>query len=163
MKAGKFILAFCSATMILATGCSGSECYDNHSAMPLAAFYSAQNGAAVNVGPVTIQGVGAPNDSVLYFEETLNQAYLPFRLAEDETTYIFEYAAAIPADTIKFKYRPKPWFVSPACGAMYFFDMEETQYTTFAIDSIATEPTITNVNTANIKIYFKGDIDANMP
>lgn len=135
--------------------CSGSECYDNHSALPLAAFYNAENGAAINIGPMTIYGIGAPSDSILYYDQTLSQAYLPFRITANETAYVFEYADSIPADTVRFSYNRKPWFVNPACGAMYFFDMRDVDYTTSVIDSVATDETITNVNAVNIKIYFK--------
>ena len=153
-------------------GCSSSECYDNHSALPLAEFYSTETFGKVSVNRLEVYGIGAPGDSVLYYDETLSQAYLPFRLGNDTTRYVFAYLSFLqngdnvsqdvdlgPRDTITFIYTPKPWFVSPSCGAMYFFEMEKVEHTSFLIDSIYTDPTITNVNAANIKIFFKSSAD----
>lgn len=147
-------------------GCSGSECYENHSALPLASFYSAESQQSVTLQQVEIYGIGAPGDSILYTRQNLNQAYLPFRIWEDSTRYVFAYLAGItdsvatpdfkvPTDTITFRYNRKEWFVSPACGAMYFFEMKNVTHTSNLIDSIACNPLITNENSTNIKIFFK--------
>ena len=159
-------MRFCIAILgmvlpIIIGGCSGSECYDNHSALPLAGFYSYPYGQKISLNRLTIYGVGAPGDSMLYYQQTLNEAYLPFRLDSDTTTYVLEYMAtegaeAMPvfSDTITFVYERKPWFVSPACGAMYFYDIKAVKHTDFLIDSISTEDVITNANMQNIKIFF---------
>lgn len=148
-------------------GCSSNECYDNHSALPLAYFYSAASRQQVDLYDVEIYGVGAPGDSVLYPAQTLKQAYLPFRLWQDSTQYVFEYRSLlpdsiaseypelVPRDTITFRYTPREWFVSPACGAMYFYDMKGVGHTSVLIDSVAYNELITNENVANIQIFFR--------
>lgn len=154
----------------IAAGCGGNECYENHSALPLSGFYSAFTGSKIGINRLTIYGIGAPGDSMLYYDEMLNLAFLPFQLDTDTTTYVFAYMQfleqgesvdvsnpKIPKDTISFIYDRKPWFVSPACGAMYFFDMKKVTYTNHFIDSVATEPTITNQNIENIKIFFNAE------
>lgn len=147
-------------------GCSSNECYDNHSALPLAAFYSSATMRGVSLQGLEIYGLGAPGDSVLYTPQTLSQAYLPFRFGQDSTVYVFSYRygvedsdsignVAAPSDTVVFRYHPEEWFVSPACGAMYFFRMGQVTHTSVLIDSISCNETITNENASNIKIFFR--------
>lgn len=157
---------------VAAVSCSSSDCYENHSAMPLADFYSTETFGQVSVNRLEIYGMGAPHDSVLYYDETLSQAYLPFRLWSDTTTYVFAYLAflangddveqdenLVPHDTVTFIYKRQPWFVSPGCGAMYYFDMDTVKHTSLLIDSIYVNPVITNENSSNIKIFFKSGLN----
>lgn len=158
-------------SVIVLLGCSSSECYDNHSALPLANFFSATTRQKVAIQKLEIYGVGAPNDSILYTPQTLQEAYLPFRIWQDTTQYVFMYAALVtdsiavnfpervPRDTITFTYKSKEWFVSPACGAMYFFEMERVEHTSLLIDSIAYNKVITNENASNIQIFMKEVIE----
>lgn len=151
-------------------GCSNNECYENHSALPLAYFYNSSTKQQVSLNGVEIYGIGAPGDSILYRRQNLQEAYLPFRIWQDTTRYVFQYdgllpdslaeiyPALVPRDTITFCYRPKEWFVSPACGAMYFFDMKSVDHTSFLIDSIAFNEVITNENKVNIKIFLKEEL-----
>lgn len=155
--------------LAILSACGGSECYENHSALPLAYFYNSATQQQVSLNNVKIYGVGAPNDSVLYPSQSLNEAYLPFKIWEETTTYVFQYNAMVsdslayarpelvPRDTVTFHYTPKEWFVSPACGAMYFFEMKSVDHTSLLIDSIYCNELITNDNIANIKIFFKGE------
>lgn len=196
-----------SIAVAAATGCSNNDCYENHSAMPLADFYSTETMGKVSVNDLEIYGIGAPGDSILY-HQTLSQAYLPFRVWQDTTTYVFAYMSFleeeepddpenpenpdntdspdnsensddsevskpllvprmrtgantdfVPRDTVTFIYDRLPWYVSPGCGAMYFFEMKEVRHTSHLIDSIYVEPRITNLNASNIKIFFKSDVN----
>lgn len=150
----------------LLAGCSNTECYDNHSALPLASFFSSATLQQVSLTGLEIYGIGAPGDSVLYTAQNLSEAYLPFRIWQDTTQYVFEYTGLTggeegveaPKDTLTFVYHPKEWFVSPACGAMYFYDMKSVSHTSFLIDSVAYNELITNENVANIKIFFRQQI-----
>lgn len=157
----KLIPILLTAMLGITAGCSGNECYDNHSALPLAAFFSSSTMQPVTLQLVEIYGIGAPGDSLLYDPQALKQAYLPFRIWQDTTQYVFSYLdiveddGSVPKDTVTFIYKPKEWFVSPACGAMYFYDMEKAEHTSFLIDSIYFNDVITNENIANIKIFFK--------
>lgn len=151
-------------------GCSNGECYDNHSALPLASFFNAATLQPVAVQALEIYGVGAPGDSVLYTPQSISEAYLPFRIWEEETQYVFLYTSLvpeedrddvsiIPRDTVTFRYTPKEWFVSPDCGAMYFYEMKSAEHTSVLIDSISFNTTITNENASNIKIFFREAIN----
>lgn len=169
----KFIFSITGIALAVTiwTGCSSNECYDNHSALPLADFYSVETNQQVSINRLEIFGVGAPGDSILYYDESLSQAYLPFQLSSDTTTYVFAYLSflqngenveedtrLVPHDTIKFIYERKTWFVSPACGAMYFFDIEKVEHSSILIDSVYVDPVITNANASNIKIFFKSNL-----
>lgn len=159
-----------SALVGMAVSCSSSECYDNHSALPLAYFYNAATLQQVSLQRLEIYGVGAPGDSILYTPQTMNQAYLPFRMWQDTTQYVLAYYGMlpdsiasmypelVPRDTVTFIYKPKEWFVSPACGAMYFYDMDTVVHTSLLIDSVAYNEVITNENTVNMKFFFKEEL-----
>lgn len=158
-------MAAASAALLLG-GCSNNECYENHSALPLATFYDAATAQPVTLQRVEIYGIGAPGDSILYPPSNLGQAYLPFRLWQDTTAYVFAYVGMVgdsiasehpelvPTDTLTFVYRPREWFVSPACGAMYFYDMDTVTHTSTLVDSVAFNKVITNENVSNIKLFF---------
>lgn len=159
------------AALLGLASCSSNECYDNHSALPLASFYAYPSMHGVSLQRLEIYGIGAPGDSVLYAPQSLSQAYLPFRLWQDTTQYVFaymgelpdsivsEFPELVPRDTLTFVYKPKEWFVSPACGAMYFYDMDTVTHTSFLIDSVAYNEVITNENTTNIKIFFRAEVN----
>lgn len=165
----KLPLIFIGLLLAFATACSTSECYDNHSALPLASFYDKATLQPVSLIQLEIYGIGAPGDSILYTPQTLSQVYLPFRIWQDTTQYVFSYNGMVPdsiaaqfpeyvpKDTITFIYKPKEWFVSPSCGAMYFYDMDTVVHTSLLIDSIAYNEVITNENSTNIKIFFKDE------
>ena len=156
---------------LVIAGCGGSECYENHSALPLAYFYSSYTRRQVSIQRLKIYGIGAPGDSVLYSAQTLSEASLPFRLWQDTTQYVFAYAGMlpdsiasaypelIPADTLTFIYTPREWFVSPACGAMYFYDMDTVLHSSLLIDSVSFSKVITNENVSNIQIFFREELD----
>ncbi|MCH5214582.1 MAG: hypothetical protein J1E97_05260 [Muribaculaceae bacterium] len=166
----KRMLGMAAVAATLLSACSGNECLDNHSALPLAQFYSSSTGMAVTLNGLEIYGLGAPNDSILYTTQTLSEAYLPFRIWENSTSYVFAYEGLVsdaiedgyeievPSDTITFRYTPKEWFVSPGCGAMYFYEIKEVVHSSLLIDSVSCDPVITNENAANIKVYFKSAI-----
>lgn len=168
MKIIKRLLPIFTVTTLLGlVACSGNDCYENHSALPLAAFYNSATMQPVTLNQVEIYGIGAPGDSVLYTPQNLGQAYLPFRIWEDTTSYVIAYAAnfpdsiavnhpeRLPSDTITFFYTPKEWFVSPGCGAMYNFEMKEVKHTSFLLDSVSYDELITNENIVNIKMFFR--------
>lgn len=161
---------FLPAGILLAGGCSGTECYENHSALPLATFYDGVTLQPISLTGLEIYGIDAPGDSVLYPPRTLSEAYLPFRFWQDTTSYVFAYTGLlpdsvgasfpelVPRDTVTFVYTPREWFVSPACGAMYFFDMDTVVHSSLLIDSVAFNGVITNENVSNIKIFFHNEV-----
>ncbi|MCH5227557.1 MAG: hypothetical protein J1F16_07080 [Muribaculaceae bacterium] len=149
--------------LVIAGGCSTSECYDNQNSLPLAGFYtSAARPQAISLDSISILGIGAPGDSILQDSvRTISQVYLPFRLDQNSTTYEIQYLSALPgiyyiSDYITFNYDILPMFVSAACGAVYYYKITSIETTHNFIDSV-TCPSgeITNANIENLKIYFR--------
>lgn len=162
------IITFSAAILLSAlclSSCAGNDCLDNKSALPFAGLYASGTLQSLSVSDLTIYGIGAPGDSVLYQSATLKNVYLPFRIDTDETRYVFRYdifaseetdPAEIPSDTITFRYTRQPWFNNAACGATYNFELTDISWTSFVIDSIsAVEAVITNKNIENLKIFFR--------
>lgn len=151
------------AAIMLLAGCSSDECYENKNSLPLAGFYSSDSiPKEISIDYVSIYGIGAPGDSVLHDSVSgLKESYLPFRIDQEQTTYVIQYLQGIlgrlrVADTITFDYEIKPWFESKACGASYRYVMRNIHTTHHVIDSV-TCPTgeIDNKNAVNLRIYFR--------
>lgn len=150
-------------SLIFGMACSNSECYDNKNSLPLAGFYSSQSTPEkISIDSISIFGYRVPGDSILHDSVSrISQSYLPFRIDEPSTTYIFRYLnSGIPenksADTITFNYDIVPWFVSSACGVVYDYKITSIETTHNEIDSvICPGGVITNENSENLKIYFK--------
>ena len=149
--------------LLALASCASNECLDNKNSLPLAGFYSsAKVPQAVSLDSVSIYGVGAPGDSVLHDSvSNLTETYLPFRIDQGQTRYVFKYLGGIAGlfhlgDTITFNYDIEPWFVSSACGAIYRYRVNSIETTHIAIDSVTCPlGVIDNVDIENIKIYFK--------
>lgn len=144
-------------------GCASNECLDNKSSIPLAGFYTPDAAGvpkSTGIKGVRIYGMGAQGDSVAG-EGDLTQVYLPFRIDSDETSYVIEYTAESdsegesPTDVVTFRYKMKPWFVSSACGAVYYYEMREIVSTHHRIDSVTCpNGMITNADRETIHIYL---------
>ena len=155
------------AVSILLTfsACISGECLDNKNSLPLAGFYSSlADPKAITLSDLTVYGYGAPGDSVLLQSGSrVSSLYLPFRIDEPETTYIFHYEQEgiddeRYNDTITFKYEIVPYFVSAACGSIYKYKVESIEHTRHLIDSVvctAPQNTIDNVAVENLRVYFR--------
>ncbi len=155
-----------AAVVIMAAtvgACSSDECYGNKNALPLAGFYSSENTPQpISLDSISIYGIGAPGDSVLHDSvRSISESYLPFRIDADSTLYVIKYlqqplGSLGIADTIIFRYDITPMFVSAACGAMYEYRNVRISHTSNILDSVVcTEGEITNLDTENIRIYFR--------
>lgn len=160
-----FMVMFSFGTIVTSfvTSCSTSECYDNQNSLPLAGFYSSErNPQAISIDSISIIGIGAPGDSILLDSvKGISQAYLPFRIDQGSTTYEIRYLQGLAgmmhlSDIITFNYDIVPWFVSPACGAVYYYKMTSIETTHNFIDSVTCPlGEITNANIQNLRIYFR--------
>lgn len=159
----KFIPVALAVVPLFVAGCSTEECDGNRSALPLATFYSSgEEPKQISVDSINIYGIGAPGDSILLSSlGTQQEVYLPFRIGEEKTTYVVRYMQQQMQrfdirDTITFVYKPLPKFVSTACGAMYDFEINRIDHTTWLIDSVVNNSkVITNAPGENLRIYFK--------
>lgn len=150
-----------SSALALASlvACSADECLDNHSALPLADFFSSANPVSpVSLDSVVVCGIGAPGDSVLSPASARpSQLFLPFRIDSDTTVYSFRdaHAGSKLSSTVTFIYSRTPRFASAECGVSYVFDIRDIKIDGLMIDSVVC-PTgfIDNTNITNLHIYF---------
>lgn len=152
------LLALLSLSILALSSCASKECYDNQNTLPLAAFLSAQTGKQITIANLSVYGMGAPNDSLLADNENINELYMPLRPDEPSSSFIFKYGGSEPtlSDTVSFFYSSKPWFVSEACGVVYYFNIDSISHSANLIDSVAVPGMlITNANKRFIEIYFK--------
>ena len=147
---------------LIISGCNTSGCTDNQNSLPLAGFYDYATGQAISLSILDIGGVDAPDDSLLYTAGTAySEVYLPFRSAQNSTSYFIHYAqAGIDSDemndALTFDYTSQPYFASEECGAMYHYSITRMTHTTHIVDSVAiTDSLITNKNLQRIKIFFR--------
>lgn len=151
------------AAIVGMASCSSDECLDNKNSLPLAGFYnSAKDNEKISIDSISIYGIGAPGDSVLHDSVSgLSESYLPFRIDQGETRYVIKYLSGLLgrfgiADTITFRYDIQPWFVSSACGVVYYYNMDTIVTTHHVIDSVTCpEGKITNISSENLRIYFR--------
>lgn len=143
------------------TGCNSNGCTDNQSSIPLADFYSYTTLEPVTLGPISIGGVDAPDDSLLLRSGTVNRIYLPFRALSNTTKYFIHYEQSgidDPAynDTLTFDYERIPYFASEECGAMYRYQITSLVYTKHIVDSVGIiDSLITNIDKVSLKIFFR--------
>lgn len=161
MKALYHLLFVLAAIHILAS-CSATGCTDNQNSLPLAGFYSMSTGSSIVPDSLAIEGIGAPDDSLLLSPANhVSSLYLPFRSAHNTTSYCFQYRQSYlnnPRlyDTLTFHYDAIPFFASEECGALYHYQVTEFSYTKHLIDSVAmTDSLITNVDRETIQIFFR--------
>lgn len=168
----------CVKPMIMSVGmavalaaCHTGVCTDNQNSIPCAAFYSGQTGAAISVSDLSIGGIGAPHDSLLYTAgTTLSTVYLPLRAGSDVTSFRFHFTYddvtdeetgdTVIDDThddiITFHYASTPYFAGEDCGAMYHFYIDRVDFTTNYIERVVVDdPFVTNTDAKRISIYFR--------
>lgn len=155
----------CGILMSAMSGCVSNECLDNKNSLPLAGFYSSlAEPQQISIDGLTIYGYQAPGDSILLQSGLgVSSLYLPFRIDEPSTTYIFHYEQEgiddeMYNDTVRFDYDIIPYFVSSACGSIYKYRVNKISHTRHLMDSVvctAHGGLIDNVAVENLRIYFR--------
>lgn len=142
--------------------CNTTGCMENQSSIPLAGLYSATDSSAIALRDISVGGVGAPSDSLIYSSgTTLTSVYLPLRANKNSTSFFFHYAqegidSDAYNDTITIDYESVPKFVSEECGAMYFYRVRGVAHTTHLIQGVeVTDSLISNFDTERLRIYFR--------
>lgn len=143
----------------ITVSCSDT-CSENRNALPLAGFYaSGGSSEKISIDSVEVIGVGVAGDSVLSPATGYkNELYMPFKVDSDTTAYAFIdiRAGSTLRDTVTFIYSRTPRFVNVECGVSYIFELKSISTSGRMIDSvICPEGYIDNVNTENLRIYFK--------
>lgn len=141
-------------------GCASDECLGNHNALPKAGFYSSFSPAqSIAPADLTIGGVDAPDDSLIVDESSSTlQCYLPFRIDTPQTQYRISCSpdsTTTLSDVITFDYDIEPFFVNPACGAVYNFKINSISFNGTLVDSVAcASPVITYKDMEYLRIYL---------
>ena len=165
LRALPFLICSTIAMLWMATACISGECLDNKNSLPLAAFYSSQSSSQkISLDNIEVYGLDTPSGQLLMDSTTnASSVYLPFRIDEPQSTFIFHYKQQglndeAFNDTITFRYDIVPYFVSAACGAIYKYKVREIASTHHLIDSVkctAPDSLIDNVAVENLAIYFR--------
>lgn len=135
-------------------GCNSADCDENRNSLPLAGFYAGTPAEQVSLSGLTVYGDGVPGDSLLLNNASgVDEVYLPFRINEDNTTFVFDFGDV--TDEVTFKYETTPRFASAECGVVYDYRITDIGYTTARIDSVrCPDGIITNRPGINIRIFL---------
>ena len=142
------------------TACNSSGCTENHSAIPLADFYSSQTKKAISLKDLTISGVDMTKPTNLVDSGTsTSSVYMPMRPLYNSTSWDFAYhmgEGVVLHDTITFDYERIEWFAADECGAMYHYKITRMNYTTTIIGSVQiVDSLITSVDKTYYNIFFR--------
>lgn len=142
-------------------GCNSTGCLENRSSIPKAGFYNSED-RQISLDSISIAGIGAGTEEPINKPGTsISSISLPMRSTKESTTWELGYkwkylARGTMADTISFDYESMPYFASEECGVIYRYHITHMRYTTHLVDSIIlVDSLITNIDTEQIKIYFR--------
>ena len=153
------VLLSALALSLLVAACGDDSCYENGSSLPLATFYVGDS--QQNIPWLTVMGIGAPGDSLLLQNASVNETYLPLRAGVSSTSFLFSRPVVNGTDTVTMKdtitidYQAIEYFHSTECGAMFNFDIKSVNWTRNAIDSVVVlNRFITNAPLPTMRIHF---------
>lgn len=146
------LLGICVAIVLV--GCSSEGCDNNRNSIPMAGFYDYETLESLTISGLGVTGVGAPGDSLLLDPaKSAHQVYLPFRGAEQTTSFLFTSGSLV--DSLRFDYESYPYFDGEDCGAMWRYRITSVNWTGCLIDSVSvTDSLITNIERERIMIFF---------
>lgn len=170
VKSVSMLLVSASAVMVAMQSCTTSMCTDNRNSIPEAGFYNLDTGEAVNVVGVSIGGIGAPNDSLLYDNQTVQLVYLPLRPDAEVTSFRFHFSSDDVTDPdtgevtpdhthddiVTFYYSSTPYFDGEECGAILHYLIDRVDFTPngHIADIKLVDPNVTNEHKEYLRIYF---------
>ena len=139
--------------------CSNDSCYENGSSLPLATLHVGNK--QQSIPGLSIMGIGAPGDSLLISNSTVDEVYLPLRANASQTrfalwrTVTIDTTHVVIRDTLDIDYEAIAYFHSIECGAMYNFDIHRVNHTRHGIDSaVIVTQLVTNTITPALRIHF---------
>ncbi len=170
IKSAYICFVAAAALALSVQSCTTSMCTDNRNSIPEAGFYNVDTGEAVNVVGVSIGGIGAPNDSLLYDNQTVQLVYLPLRPDAEVTSFRFHFSSDDTTDPdtgevtpdhthddiVTFYYSSTPYFEGEECGAIlhYFIDRVDFTPDGHIADIQLIDPNVTNEHKEYLRIYF---------
>ena len=143
-----------ASVFVFLTGACREECGFVPRSLAIADFYTVINGTGINapVDSLSVRGLGR-EDSLLYAAVNNTRTIsLPMNGVASESGFIIDFDQG--TDTIWFSYEVVPFFLSPECGFIFEFDLQEISHTRNLIDSvIIVTSRITTLDETNILIY----------
>ncbi|MGL5015486.1 MAG: DUF6452 family protein [Bacteroidales bacterium] len=142
-------------------GCGNEGCQETISVNARCSFYSKSTNASFTFDSITVYGIGAPQDSILYNRAT-SQSYikLPLKKFQEESSYVLHFQGAESEiidqrDTVTFYYKNKSYFISEDCGTVIHHLVDSVRYTRHYIDSlIVAKQSIINLDEENLLLLF---------
>lgn len=149
---------FCRASLILTVALMmlscREECLYKPRSMAGVNFHSVENGSDrhVPVDTLSVYGIGR-EDSLLYSRRNnIRTISLPLNGNAEESGFVFTFNGK--TDTIWFRYKVIPLFISIECGFVLNFDLLETRHTANIVDSVTIViKEVTSFDDTNIRIY----------
>ena len=153
------IAALLFVLMLALVACNNDSCYENGSSLPLTTFHVGSK--QQSIPGLSIMGIGAPVDSLLLNNKSVDEVYLPLRANASQTRYALwrtvtiDTTHAVVRDTLDIDYEAIAYFHSIECGAMYNFDIHCVNHTHHGIDSVVVvTQLVTNATTPALRIHF---------
>jgi hypothetical protein len=102
---------------------------------------------------VTLYAIG--NDSVLIRRQPRSSAFMPLDPLHDTCRFYLQLDSIAIPDTLTFRYKRVPSFVSPGCGFATFFSLDTVITTYNTIDSIhINNREVNSSNDTHISLFF---------
>jgi len=101
---------------------------------------------------VTLFALG--KDSI-YKKQPLGDLFLPLSQTEDESRFYLKVDSALVADTLTFRYKRTPHFISAGCGFSTYFTIDTVLTTRNTVDSLKiNQKEVTTSNDTHITLHF---------
>jgi hypothetical protein len=132
--------------------CTEGSCFEETESYVKATFYLNETKKAIAPEFVSLNGFGM--DSVLYKNSaSLKVALIPLNSSAESSKFIITINNV--ADTLEFRYSSYPHLISKECGYTYYHKLDTVLHSGLIIkDLTINNPTITNLNVENIRIYY---------
>lgn len=158
----KFLLPTFVALLTLSiVGCGNTGCQETISVNARCSFYGKSDRRPFTFDSITVYGIGASGDSILYRRAT-GQSFvkLPLRKLTGESAYVFHFQGAgggviDQRDTLHLYHENINHFISEDCGAVVRHRVDSLSYTRHYLDSlVVAKPSIINLDEENIILLF---------
>jgi hypothetical protein len=135
--------------------CTPGSCFEDTKSSLKATFYTNISEISKPVAPDTLTLIGLNRDSVIYKKALKVQPAL-IQLNPSSSSSSFLITINGVTDTITFWYSSYPHFISKECGYTFYNHLDSIPIKNFKLikDIYISNPTITNLNAENIRIFY---------
>ncbi|WP_143304607.1 DUF6452 family protein [Chitinophaga vietnamensis] len=93
-------------------------------------------------------------DTILKVQRT-SAIFLPLSPIADTARFVVKVDSALVADTLTFRYKRQPHFISPGCGFGTYFMLDTVISTRHTVDSVQIlQKSVTSSNDTHLYLYF---------